>query len=48
MLLPHALAGIATVALVYLTVKRWYGARWFDYRNRNGDDAGGSTDVSFQ
>lgn len=27
MLLPHALAGIATVALVYLTVKRWYGAR---------------------
>ena len=26
MLLPHALAGIATVALVYLTVKRWYGA----------------------
>ena len=26
-LLPHALAGIATVALVYLTVKRWYGAR---------------------
>ena len=27
MLLPHALAGIATVALVYLTVKRWYDAR---------------------
>ena len=27
MLLPHALAGIATVALIYLTVKRWYGAR---------------------
>ena len=27
MLLPHAMAGIATVALVYLTVKRWYGAR---------------------
>ena len=27
MLLPHALAGIATMALVYLTVKRWYGAR---------------------
>jgi len=27
MLLPHALAGIATVALFYLTVKRWYGAR---------------------
>ena len=27
MLLPHALAGITTVALVYLTVKRWYGAR---------------------
>lgn len=27
MLPPHALAGIATVALVYLTVKRWYGAR---------------------
>ena len=27
MLLPHALAGIATVALVYLVVRRWYGAR---------------------
>ena len=27
MLLPHALAGIATVALFYLTIKRWYGAR---------------------
>ena len=27
MLLPHALAGIATVALVYLAVRRWYGAR---------------------
>ena len=27
MLLPHALVGIATVSLVYLTVKRWYGAR---------------------
>ncbi len=27
MLLPHALAGIATMALVYLTVKRWYSAR---------------------
>ena len=27
MLLPHALAGVATVALVYLVVRRWYGAR---------------------
>ena len=27
MLLPHALAGIVTVALVYLVVRRWYGAR---------------------
>lgn len=27
MLLPHALAGIATVVLVYLVVRRWYGAR---------------------
>ena len=27
MLLPHALLGIATVSLVYLTVERWYGAR---------------------
>ena len=26
-LLPHALAGIATVVLVYLVVRRWYGAR---------------------
>ena len=26
-LLPHALAGIATVALVYLVVRRWYSAR---------------------
>lgn len=27
MLLPHALAGVATVALVYQAVKRWYGAK---------------------
>ena len=27
MLLPHALAEIATVVLVYLVVRRWYGAR---------------------
>lgn len=27
MLLPHALAGIVTVALVYLVVRCWYGAR---------------------
>ena len=27
MLLPHALAGIVTVVLVYLVVRRWYGAR---------------------
>ena len=27
MLLPHALAGIATVVLVYLVIRRWYGAR---------------------
>ncbi len=27
MLLPHILAGIATVALVYMTVRRWYGSR---------------------
>ena len=25
--MPHALAGIATVVLVYLVVRRWYGAR---------------------
>ena len=27
MLLPHALAGVATVALVYQAVRRWYGAK---------------------
>ena len=27
MLLPHALAGVATVVLVYLAVRRWYGAK---------------------
>ena len=27
MLLPHALVGVATVALVYQSVKRWYGAK---------------------
>ena len=27
MLMPHALAGVATVMLVYAAVKRWYGAK---------------------
>lgn len=27
MLLPHALAGVATVVLVYLAVRRWYGVK---------------------
>lgn len=27
MLLPHALAGVTTVALVYASVKRWYGTK---------------------
>ena len=27
MLLPHALAGVTTVALVYAAVRRWYGVK---------------------
>lgn len=27
MLLPHALAGVATVVLVYMAVRRWYGVK---------------------
>lgn len=27
MLVPHALAGVTTVALVYAAVRRWYGVK---------------------
>ena len=49
MLVPQALEGVATVGLVYLSVRRWFSAAGRAPRRRGGRaDAGGRHDVPLQ